>query len=108
VPDPLGRDAELSPVVLFSGAKSLAMRFFDAQNQEVVPNGAAGLPEANPSSDLPLNVQSKAPIKPTDVAFVQVEIQYAQGAEPMQTGRDEVTQSDTQTVTIRLRNRPSW
>lgn len=108
VPDPLGRDAELSPVVLFSGAKSLAIRFFNAQGQEIFSNGTAGLPEKTTTSDLPLDVQSKARIKPADVAFVQVEIQYAQDADAMQAGRDEVTQSDTQSVTIRLRNRPSW
>ena len=34
----------------------------------------------------------RPPIKPADVAFVQVEIQCAQDADAMQAGRDEVTQ----------------
>lgn len=109
----MGRDAELAPKPLFGNAKEVTVSFYDDAGAEVVPDTTSGLPSVSTSKTLPLWVDgdgdvTSTPVSITDVSTVSILLKYEQAAQSMQTGHDDVLQSDEQSVTIRLRNKPSW
>jgi hypothetical protein len=107
----MGREAETTPVEVFVGATTVDVKFLDADGNEIASGG--GLPEVTTSEALPYwigpdGTSTTTKVSVTDVATLQILLRYERKAATLETGKGDVTQEDTQTVSIRLRNKRPW
>jgi Tfp pilus assembly protein PilE len=109
----MGRMPETDPKVLFENANAVQVSFLDDAGAEMILDPISGLPSVGTSKVLPLwrdaeGNTTSVPISITDAASVRILLRYEQDAGSMQTGHADVRQWDEQSISIRLRNKPSW
>lgn len=93
---------------LFTGAAGFLIMLLGPDNStQIVPFGGSA-PTVTTSVQVPVLTGTTTPIQVTDVGNIRVGIYYAAAAAKLDMGKGSVIQSDTEWMTIRLRNKPKW
>lgn len=112
IPAEFGRESELSPRLLFEEAADLSVELRHDDGTLASRSGDAVPPTVNANA-LPVWVnadgtRSSTHVTVTDVSVVDVRLDYAESSPMLNLGPGTTTQTDTQSVSIRLRNKPTW